>query len=107
MELAETQKLIEVIKLLDQMNVTWMKIRIGSYQYWILSKEKPKQTRVAGAPVNSKRRDQNDIRRPAHKLSGQAVWSSTTWLHGQQVLPEEITRAHTSAPGIHEQVKKC
>lgn len=48
----QTQKLVEVVKLLEQMNVTWMKIRIGSYQYWILSKEKPKQTRVAGAPVS-------------------------------------------------------
>ena len=44
MEAAETQKLVEVIKLLEQMNVTWMKFRIDSSQYWILSKEKPEQT---------------------------------------------------------------
>ena len=44
----QTQKLVEVVKLLEQMNVTWMKFRIGDYQYWILSKEKPKQTHLVG-----------------------------------------------------------
>ncbi len=47
------KKLVETI---DQLKfegepITWLKFRIGSSQYWILSKEKPTSKMVAGSAV--------------------------------------------------------
>jgi len=44
-------KLSGMIEALEEMGVTWLKLRIGSWQYWILSKEKPERDHIAGCPV--------------------------------------------------------
>lgn len=41
------EKVIEVLNQLEE-NVNWLKFRIGTSEYWILSKERPSQDRVAG-----------------------------------------------------------
>lgn len=50
MEDETRQALEKVIEILDQLEkeVNWLKLRIGTSKYWILSKEKPNQDRVAG-----------------------------------------------------------
>ena len=43
------QALAEAVVILDNVgeDINWMKIRIGLAEYWIVSKEKPNQDRVA------------------------------------------------------------
>ena len=48
----ETREALDkVIEVLDQLeeDINWLKFRIGTSEYWILSKEKPNQELVAGA----------------------------------------------------------
>ena len=50
------QKVKKLIETIDQLKfegepITWLKFRIGSSQYWILSKKKPRSVIVAGSPV--------------------------------------------------------
>ena len=52
MEREYAEKLVEAIDKLRLTPITWLKFRIGSSQYWILSKEKPEQTSVAGSAVH-------------------------------------------------------
>ena len=51
----EEDELVKLIALVEQLNVeqpiTWLKIRFGSGDYWILSKEEPKSKSVAGSEV--------------------------------------------------------